>query len=141
MQSVKKSLLVLLAAMAVSVLAQAPAQAQTACISVDVPFDFVLGNHLMKADRYRIQTQGNFLAVVNSAGQTRYVLMFPDGTAPSRNGQPYLRFHRYGNESFLTTVVFSEKDTVRLPRTSREKEITAQNKAGEPVDLGTAAAR
>lgn len=139
MQSLKKLLLLLFAAVVVSGVA-APAQAQSGRLSVNVPFDFLVDGHTMKAGVYRIHEQGNFLSFVNSAGEGRYALLLPDGPVATRDGNPYLRFTRYGNESFLTEIVFSDNDTARLPRTRREKEMMAQA-VTEPVSVETGGSR
>ncbi len=139
MQSLKKLLLMLLAGVVVSA-AAAPAQAQSGRMSVNIPFNFVVSGHTMKAGTYQIAEQRNFVAFVNDAGRARYTLLLPDDPAAVRNGNPYLRFIRYGNESFLTGIVFSEKDTARLPRSNREKEMVARS-LGVPVSVEAGGSR
>ena len=140
MQSLKRLLMLLLAAVIVSAVAAAPAHAQSGRMVVDVPFDFVVAGHTMKAGNYRIQEQGNFLAFVNSRGETRYVLWQVDGRADRRDPNPYLRFSQYGSESFLTKIVFSEKDAVRVPPSASEKEMMARG-VGEAISVESGAAR
>ena len=136
MQSGKKSVLYLLAAVVVSALAIAPAHAQGSRASFDIPFDFVIGQTKMEAGTYRIGTQGNFVATVSGAGKATYtVMMAAAGDAPNHDGQPYLRFTRYGKESFLKTIVFSSDASFDLPRSSREKEIMARMTSGDHVDV------
>ena len=135
MQSQKKSLLVVLAAVVLSVLSIVPAQAQSEGVKADIPFDFVLGNKTLKAGTYRVQTQGSFLAVVSETGNTRFVLALADDKAPDYARQPHLQFLRYGDESFLSKVVFEDKASYVLPRSSREKEVIAKANQGEPADV------
>jgi|SRR5579864_5002278 len=135
MQSRKKSVLFLLAAVVVSAVAIAPAHAQGSRASFNVPFDFVIGQTKMEAGTYRIGTQGNFVAMVSGAGKTSYSVLMAAGSAATHEGQPYLRFTRYGRESFLNTIVFSEGSSFDLPRSSREKEIMARVTSGQQVDV------
>ena len=126
MQSQKKSVLFLLAAVVVSALAIAPANAQGSRASFNVPFDFVVGKINLPAGTYRIGTQGNFVATVDGDGKATHFLLMATSDAASHDGRPYLRFTRYGKESFLTTIVFGGGATYVLPRSSREKEIMAR---------------
>ncbi|HET9377560.1 MAG TPA: hypothetical protein VFO40_21490, partial [Chthoniobacterales bacterium] len=57
------------------------------------------------------------------------------------NRGPYLVFHRYGTEAFLTKVVFSPAATYNLPRTAREKEILAGMNSGDQVEIPVGSAR
>jgi len=141
MQNLKKSLLLLSIALVISAAAVAPAHAQAGRIKADIPFDFVLDKTTMKAGTYFIQTQGDFLSLRDDAGATRYVLALPGDKALLRNGQPYLRFNRYGNESFLSQIVFAEKNTVRLPQSGREKELEARSTTGDQIELRAGASR
>lgn len=133
MQSLKKFALFVLAAVFSAALAIGPAQAQDARISVNIPFDFVLGKATLKAGTYRVETQGTFLSIAGAEGRTSYTLLLAGGNVASRNGEPYLVFTRYGTESFLSRVVFSAHDNYDLPRSSKEKEIMAHLPSGEQV--------
>ena len=132
MQSLRKSVLVVLMAVFVASLMLAPAHAQSG-IAANVPFDFVLGKTTMKAGNYRIGLQGAFVMLSGSDGSTTYSLLRAGGDASDRNGQPYLVFTRYGTESFLNKVVFSVNNAYTLPRSSREKEVIARSASGEQV--------
>jgi hypothetical protein len=132
MQNLKKSVLFVLMAVFVVSLAIVPAHAQG--MEANVSFDFVVGQTTMKADSYRIETQGAFMALVNvQDGRASYALLSPGDDAANHNGQPYLVFTRYGTESFLSKVVFSADKTYNLLRSSREKEMIAHARSGEEV--------
>jgi hypothetical protein len=131
MQNLKKSMLLVLMAVFVASLTIVPAHAQG--IEATVPFDFVLGKTTLKADNYRIQMQGSFVAIVGAQGRASYALLLPGSDAANRNGQPYLVFTRYGTESFLSKVVFSADSIYNLPRSAREKEMMAHVTSGEQV--------
>ena len=133
MQNLKKSVLFVLMAVFVASLALMPAQAQSGSLSANVPFDFVLGKTTLKADTYRIQTQGSFIELVNAQGRSTYTLLLPGSDAANRNGQPYLVFTRYGTESFLSKIVFAADNIHNLPRSAREKEMMAHVTSGEEV--------
>ena len=135
MQSRKKSVLFLLTAVVVSALAIPPAHAQGSRASFNVPFDFVIGQNRMEAGTYRIGTQGNFVATVSGTGKASYALLMAASDAASHDGHPYLRFTRYGKESFLNTIVFSDGASFDLPRSGREKEMMARMTPGEQVDV------
>jgi hypothetical protein len=131
MQNLKQYVLLVLMTVFVASLAIVPAHAQG--LSANVPFDFVLGKTTMKADTYRIQVEGGFVAIVGVQGTTNYALLLPGGDAAIRDGKPYLIFTRYGTESFLSRIVFSADNICNLPRSVREKEMMAHLPAGEQV--------
>jgi len=133
MQNLKKSVLLVLMTVFVASLAIVPAHAQG--IEATVPFDFVLGKTTLKADNYRIQMQGSFVALAGEQGGASYALLVPGTDAANHNGQPYLVFTRYGTESFLSRIVFSADSIYNLPRSVREKEMMAHLPAGEQVGV------
>ena len=126
MQSRKKLLMFVLGAVIVSALAIAPAHAQSGRASFDVPFDFVAGTTVMKAGTYRFTTDGNFVVFVSNGEKTSQMMLLPGSAAPRSGRETYLQFTRYGNESFLSKVVFSNDVKFDLARSSREKEILAR---------------
>jgi len=138
MKNLKNSLLLLLAAVIVSALAVVPAHAQSGRISANVPFDFVVDKTTLKAGTYAVKTDGDFLAIVSESGKTVYTLPLTGDSRDVHGGEPYLVFARYGNESFLTRVVFSESNTRRLAPNSREKEMMART-SGDTVNVHSGA--
>ncbi|HXJ89417.1 MAG TPA: hypothetical protein VMS18_21550 [Candidatus Binatia bacterium] len=144
MQSQKPYLLIVLMAAVAASLAIPAAQAQDARAVVSVPFDFSVGGVQFQAGDYRIRVEGelgSFLMLARSGGDTKYSMLLPEHREPLRNGEPYLVFHRYGTEAFLTRVVFSNGQTYDLPRTSREKELLAGATSNEQVDLSMGSSR
>jgi hypothetical protein len=141
MQNLKKYVLFAFMAVFVASLAIAPAHAQSH-LEANVPFDFVLGQTAMKADSYRIASDGSFVAFVDAHGRARYSMYVPGSDADdSHNGAPYLVFTRYGTETFLSRIVFSTNHTYDLPRSSREKELAARLKSNEQIAVSVGAAR
>lgn len=141
MQSHKKLLLFVLSAVMVSALAIAPAHAQSDRASFDVPFDFVVGQTVMKAGTYRFKTDESFVVLVSGGGKTSNLLLLPGSAAPREGRETYLQFNRYGNESFLSKVVFSNDTKFDLPRSSREKEILARVNPGDVQEVLAGAAQ
>jgi hypothetical protein len=133
MQNLRKYVLFVLVGVFVASFAMAPAHAQSASISASVPFDFAVGATSLKAGSYRIVTQGSFVAFSLAGGNTTYTMLYQGVDATSRDGQPYLVFTRYGTESFLSKIVFSEDKSYAVPRSGREKELAARLNSGEQV--------
>ena len=141
MQNLRKYVLFAFMAVFVASLAVAPAHAQSR-LEANVPFDFVLGQTTMRADSYRIASDGSFVTLVDADGRARYSMYVPGSdAADSHNGAPYLVFTRYGTETFLSRIVFSTDRTFDLPRSSREKELAARLNSNERVAVSIGAAR
>ena len=139
MQHLRKYVLFAFMAVFVASLAIAPAHAQGR-LEANVPFDFVLGQTTLKADTYRIETQGSFVALMDAEGRARYSMYLPGSDAADHhNGAPYLVFTRYGNETFLSRIVFSTNRTYDLPRSSKEKELAARLNSGEQIAVAIGA--
>jgi len=133
MQSLKK--FVLFAGMAAigAALAVAPAQAQSG-VSAKIPFNFVLGKTTLQAGQYRIAKSGeSFVAVSGANGTTQFAMRLPGSHVRTSDGQPRLVFTRYGEESFLSKLVFSENEVYDLPVSGREKEMRAHLGSGEQL--------
>jgi len=96
----------------------------------------------MKADSYRIASDGSFVAFVDADGRARYSMYVPGSdAADDHNGAPYLVFTRYGTETFLSRIVFSTDRTFDLPRSSREKELAARLNSNEQIAVSVGGAR
>ena len=143
MQNLKKYGLFVLMAVFVASVAIAPAHAQGARLAADVPFDFAVGSAHFQAGSYRIETQsqGTFVAFSQADGKTTYSLLCQTSSAGLHNGQPYLIFNRYGTESFLTKIGFSDDYSYLLPRSRREKEILAGSRTVEQMEVPTGGSR
>jgi hypothetical protein len=141
MQNLRKYVLFAFTAVFVASLAIAPAHAQGR-LAANVPFGFVLGQTTMNADTYRIETQGSFVALVGTEGRARYSMYLPGSDAADHhNVAPYLVFTRYGNETFLSRIVFFTDHTYDLPRSSPEKELAGRLNSDEQIAVPLGAAR
>jgi len=136
MRSSMKFVLVGLMAALGATLAIAQAENNTR-IKVNVPFDFSVGDAMLRAGNYRIQDlQAGALLLKSDDGQVhRFVLTVPDGTA-DYNHQPRLVFARYGKEVFLDKIFLSSNGNGRelLPG-SREKMLIEKRASGEELSL------
>jgi len=141
MQNLRKYVLFAFMAVFMASLAIAPAHAQSR-LEANVPFDFVLGQTTMKANSYRIASDGSFIALVDANGKSLYSMYLAGSDAADHyNGAPYLVFTRYGTETFLSKIVFSTDRSYDLPRSSREKELAARLNSNEQVAVSIGAAR
>lgn len=144
MQNLKKYLFVGLMAVAVIASLNTPAaQAQGPGADVTIPFNFSVGSTQLEAGNYRVHTEGSlgsFLALSKIGGDTKFSMLRP-GINDEPNRGPYLVFHRYGTEAFLTRVILSPSEAYDLPRTAREKEILAGANPGDHVEIPVGSAR
>jgi hypothetical protein len=125
MQGIKK--VVFMAVLAVVTMAAvAPAHAQDGRMSVNVPFDFVLGKSTLRSGQYHVERlPSGILLFTNLDGSLRrFAVLTPGGKATNRS-EPYLVFTRYGHDAFLSRVVFSAEDNYEVPKSNREKELIA----------------
>lgn len=123
----------------VAMLAASAAFAQGyAPIRADVPFDFVVGNRTLRAGQYAM-TSANAAGgsiVVKAADNKGSAIVLGSalysvgGHAPAR-----LVFHRYGNTCFLAEVWGSDNVGRQVPKTSRERELSARVAAPENIIL------
>lgn len=133
MQIVKKTVALLFVAVLGAMLANVSARAQESGVSVNVPFDFAVGQHALGAGSYRLEKQGAFLSIRNEDGQSLFALIVAGGGASTQGANPHLVFTRYGNEAFLNAAVFSDDRVLALARSSREKELMSRLESGEEV--------
>ena len=143
MQSLKKYLFIGVMGVVVAASVAIPAAHAQGAAAI-IPFNFSVGSMQFQAGDYRLHTegaQGSFLALSKIGGETKYILLLPGVSNDGPNKDPYLVFHRYGTEAFLTRIVFSNAETYDLPRTSREKEILAGTASGDQVEIPVGSAR
>lgn len=111
-------------------------------VVVRIPFDFSVGDTVLKAGSYRIKdVQAGTLLLKSNDGQVhQFVSTVPDG-ATNRNHQPKLVFARYGMEVFLHKVYLSgstypgDGNGRELLQSDREKMLIRERASGEEVSL------
>jgi len=137
MQSLMKLTFVALIAVFGSVLVT-PARAQNSNrVVVDIPFDFSVGNTLLKAGNYKIEELQSGMIIFNgNDGQDHQFALTVADDAANQGHQPKLVFARYGDETFLNKVFFSGGDDYRqLLQSKEEKKLIQKRTSGEELSL------
>jgi len=137
MQSLMKFVLVALMAVMGATLA-VPAHAQSGTtVKVEIPFDFSVGNTLLKAGSYRIEgLRSGILAFNGNEGQDHYFALTVGAEAANQGKHPKLVFARYGNEMFLSRIFLSgDNDYRQLLPSKREKNLIQKRTSGEELSL------
>lgn len=124
----KKQMLSIAAALALTLIAAGHCGAQQSALSVNVPFAFTVGDKAMPAGEYRVaelsraqsvqtiqQSDGNASIMVMTHAVVR------DGVAPT----PRLTFHRYGNRCFLVQIWTGGTQGRELGKSHVENELAA----------------
>jgi hypothetical protein len=139
MQNLMKStLFAVLMTVLGAALAIAPAHAQSGSrVLVNVPFDFSVGNTLLKAGSYTVkELEPGVLAFSSNEGQEHQFALTVRGYSANRGQQPHIVFTRYGTEAFLNRVFLSgDDDCNQLPRSSREKRLIHDQASGGELSL------
>ena len=115
-----------------------PAHAQNSNrFVVDIPFDFSVGNTLLKAGNYKVEELRSGILVFNgNGGQDRQFALTVGDEAANQGNQPKLVFARYREETFLHKVFLSGGDDFRqLLPSSKEKKLIQKRTSGEELSL------
>src|SRR5262249_56446447 len=106
-------------------------------VVVDIPFDFSVGNTLLKAGNYRVEELHSGILVFNgNDGQDRQFALTVGDEAANQGNQPKLVFARYGDETFINTVFVSRGEGNRhLLQRSRERKLIKERTSGEELSL------
>lgn len=123
-------------ALALSLLVSTLAALPTAAKSVDgmrarVPFDFHIGNRLVRAGNYVVSsmTADEQLIQLSSGKQVAAVTTNSDKESSNGEGRARLVFHRYGDQYFLTAVWGSDGNGRTLPESKRERNLRKELRA------------
>lgn len=100
-------------------------------IAVKVPFEFVLGNKVVPAGDWTVQSANMNSSILQIRNADAKVNMFamPSAAASKKISRDYtLVFHKYGNNYFLAEVTIAGmRNGYRLPEAKAEAELRAQN--------------
>jgi hypothetical protein len=108
-----------------------PAFAEGNRIDVNIPFDFVVGNHTLKAGEYKVVRLDSGVLELQSDGQKGYFALMVNGApAANHHGDSYLIFNRYQGQAFLSKVALSVDNSYDLLQGKREKQILS-NQSGD----------
>jgi hypothetical protein len=135
--SMKLRLFIMLALLGAAVTV-VPAHAQIGIReSVNIPFDFAVGNTQFKAGMYTVdEVRPGTLAISSIDGQQHSFALTFRGDSANHSQQPHLVFTRYGSETLLDKVFLSaENDYEQLVPGKREKELARRQKARQEFSL------
>jgi hypothetical protein len=107
--------------------------AQSATLTVSVPFNFTMGAKALPAADYRVTISGNAVHLDTEAGDAHMVSL---GTAVDMNGkyvQPKLVFKQYGDHYVLSQIWGGGDRGRELPKSAIERELRARNERPTPV--------
>ena len=138
MQYVMKSILFVVITVLGLALIHVPAHAQTGSrVLVNIPFDFSVGNTMLKAGSYTIeQLQSGILAFSSHDGKEHQFALTVPGDSANQSQEAHLVFMRYGSEAFLNKVFFAGiEDYHELLQSSREKALIKNQASGDEVAL------
>jgi hypothetical protein len=125
----KKQILSIAAALALSLIAAGQCSAQQDAMSVNVPFAFQAGDKVMPAGEYRVGRVSLVLQAVQriaqSDGDASIMVMTTPVVRTGKAVSPRLVFHRYGSSYFLTEIWTGETQGRQLSKSHGEKELAA----------------
>jgi hypothetical protein len=118
--------------------------AQTEGVQAKVPFDFTVGNKVLPAGTYRIQSQPKSGAVIEIRNHDKPIAMLTtvdqDGARSKDGGK--LIFHKYGDQYFLSEILCDSADMhVALHPSKAEARVRLQQAMVHPSSEVFIAAR
>ena len=116
--------------------------AQSKGVRADVPFAFTVGNQLLPAGDYTIQTESQGLIAIKNHDKPIAVLTLVDRDGAKAQNPGKLMFHKYGNQYFLSEILCNWADMDVSVRPSRaEKTVRLQQAMVQPSSEVFIAAR
>jgi hypothetical protein len=110
-------------------------QAQTMNLLANVPFDFRVGQTLMRAGEYEISNSPNGLLTVRSYYDGNAISAVTFGAdVPKGAKQAVLSFHRYGGSYFLEKI-WTPRAARQIPVGRLEKELARNGVPAETASL------
>jgi hypothetical protein len=96
-----------------------------------VPFEFVVGNHIVEPGEWVVQSatsDGMTLAIHNRAAKLNFYSNFSRGDIANASSANELVFKRYGDQYFLSEIrLEGSKIAYKLPESKAETELRAKN--------------
>jgi hypothetical protein len=104
------------------------AKAQSTTVAANIPFDFVVGKHVLPAGQYTMtsltQNNGGLAIRSNDNAAPTQLLLTQDCKKLDAAKKTVLLFHRLGDEYFLSEIwVEGSKRGRSIPRSSIEKQM------------------
>jgi hypothetical protein len=107
--------------------------AQSNVVRVNIPFVFTVGNQLLPAGTYTIRTESERLIAIKSHDKPIGMFTLVDRNAAKAPSGGTLKFHKYGDQYFLSEILCGWADiNVTVPRSSTEKMVRQQRAMVQP---------
>jgi len=109
------------------------AQAQETRVKANIPFDFVVGNHVLPAGEYMVASEGatnQVLEIRSYDGKTGILSLTNSCSSSKPSGTSKLVFHRLAGRYFLSQVWAAGNSGGRELRKSRMEVQLAKNNNG-----------
>lgn len=138
----KKQMLSVVAALALSLIAAGQCGAQQSAMKVKVPFAFAVGDKIMPPGEYyvgRISPVQTVQLIAQSNGDASTMVMTNPVTRTGKAPTPRLIFHQYGNSYFLSEIWTGNERGQRLNKPHNEKELATRIGSVEVAVLAQAA--
>jgi len=116
-----------------AVLAPTHLAAQSATLTVTVPFNFTMGAKTLPAADYRVAISGGAVRLDSEAGDAHMVSL---GIVVGHDGkyvQPKLVFKQYGDRYILSQIWGGGDRGNEFPKSAIERELSAKNQRPTPV--------
>jgi hypothetical protein len=136
----KTQILATVGALLFSTVMAGDARAQSRTMEANVPFAFEVGDKVMPAGNYRIESMltgsGTLQVIRNTNGDVRVTVATIVVPAKSENSAVELIFHRYGSHNFLAQIQDGEGHARELFESQLEKKL-ARSQAMNEIALLT----
>jgi hypothetical protein len=123
----KTQILAIASALLFSTVMASEAQAQSRTVEANVPFAFEVGDKVMPAGTYRIESMltgsGTLQVIRNTEGDVRVTLATIVVPAKNENSAAELFFHRYGSHNFLAQIQTGDGHARELFESQLEKKL------------------
>ena len=120
------------------------ANAQSARVKANIPFDFVVGNQLMSAGSYLVTPLANCtgITVRNTDAPEAAMVLTHSAQKLDASDKTVLIFHRMGDEYFLSEI-WTEGETrgVQLPQSKLETQLAMNHQDKREVIVAALIAR
>ena len=108
--------------------------AQSYGVKANVPFDFTVGNKVLPAGTYQIQSKSGVVISIRNHDKPIAMLTTVDQDGASSKDGGKLIFHKYGDQYFLSEILSdSATMNVYVPRSKAETRVRLQQAMVHPA--------
>lgn len=112
-----------------------PASAQYN-MTARIPFEFTVGDDTLPRDVYRVSRDESSSSVLILRGERRAIAILGHRAGSGDNAdEPYLVFHRLGDQYFLREIRFLGRVGMSLPETRKERDAAERRADGSPAGV------